>query len=77
MSHHIISYTRIHIHVHARSQGHVTISGSNIRGEGKIEQEKYSDLFTCGFFSIISVDDAADDIDQLGGGHAVVQGVDQ
>ena len=30
--------------------------------------EKYSDLITVGFFSIVSIDDERDDIDKLGGG---------
>lgn len=39
--------------------------------------EKYSDLITCGYFSLVSIDDEVDDIDKLGGGHAVLEGVDQ
>lgn len=39
--------------------------------------EKYSSMITCGYFSLVSVDDAPDDIDKLGGGHAVLEGVDQ
>jgi len=33
---------------------------SSIRGEGKIEQEKYSDIFACGIFSFVTVDDDDD-----------------
>lgn len=58
-------------------EGHITIKNKSILGEGKIEMEKYSDLITVGFFSIVSIDDERDDIDKLGGGHAVLEGVDQ
>lgn len=34
---------------------------SSIRGEGKIEQEKYSDIFACGIFSFVTEDDDDDD----------------
>ena len=59
-------------------EGVVTVSGTSIRGEGKIEMEKYSDVFTCGFFSLISVDDGPDPFfENLGPGHTVMKGVDQ
>lgn len=58
-------------------EGHVSIKSNAVLGEGKIEMEKYSDLITVGFFSIVSINDERDDIDKLGGGHAVLQGVDQ
>lgn len=61
-------------------QGTITVStiSNSIRGEGKIEQEKYSDMIQCGFFSLITLDDAADDFfEKLGPGHTVMQGVDQ
>jgi len=59
-------------------EGIITVSDKSIRGEGKIEQEKYDSLFPCGFFSLISVDDCPDDFfEKLGPGHAVVRGVDQ
>lgn len=58
-------------------EGHIKVTNKSILGEGKIEMEKYSDLITVGFFSIVSIDDERDDIDKLGGGHAVLEGVDQ
>ncbi|TFJ87734.1 hypothetical protein NSK_001084 [Nannochloropsis salina CCMP1776] len=59
-------------------EGIITISGTSIRGEGRIEMEKYNDLFTCGFFSLISVDDDPDDFfEKLKPGHTVMQGIDQ
>ena len=37
---------------------HLSSEGlSSITGEGKIEQEKYSDLFKCGSFSFFTIDD--------------------
>lgn len=39
---------------------HVTKGLSSIRGEGKIEQEKYSDVFACGIFSFVTTDDDDD-----------------
>lgn len=35
---------------------------SSIRGEGKIEQERYSDLIPCGYFSFVTVDDPPDEV---------------
>ena len=59
-------------------EGVITVSDKSIRGEGKIEQEKYDSLFPCGFFSLISVDDGPDDFfEKLAPGHTVMKGVDQ
>ena len=53
-------------------EGTIIVSGRSIRGEGKIEMEKYDSLFTCGFFSLITTDDGDDAFfDHLAPGHTV------
>jgi hypothetical protein len=43
-------------------EGEFIQSGRSIRGEGKVEQEKYGDMITCGYFSLITMDDGPDEV---------------
>lgn len=38
-----------------------------IRGEGKIEQEKYNEFFPCGYFSMVTLDDGEDEFSMTWG----------
>jgi len=58
------SYTMERIY---EGEFHVTKGLSSIRGQGKIEQEKYSDIFSCGIFSFVTTDDEDDFLEKTNG----------
>lgn len=43
-------------------EGEFIVAGRSVRGEGKVEMEKYKDVIPVGHFSIITIDDGPDEL---------------